>query len=260
MPINFTQPPLIEAICQFQFAPAADRPFDSTVPGLMYAQILNDFPLREEHPGLQFQFAVGGLAPPQVAPMINRVVFRRKDGTAVVQIAPNFLAINQLPPYPDWDVFQSLILDKLNIYMGVAQPETLLGVELRYINRIELPFPEDGTSVNIADYVTAYPNVSDTLLSPTGLRFVQRVEIGMPELKGTLVIQSATVDAVQKTPEGILEGGILLDLSFVSIGGMSLAPDEAPAWIATAHSEVERAFLACITETARKTFGEKHDG
>lgn len=263
MPINFTQPPLIEAICQFQFVPAADRPFDSTVPGLMYAQIQDDFFIREEQPGLRLQFAVGILAQPavqpQVSPITNRVFFKRKDGTAVVQIGSNFLAVNQLPPYPNWSVFQALILENLKIYREVAQPEMLLGAELRYINRIELPFIKDGMSVNIADYVTAYPHVSDTLLSPTGLRFVQRVEIGMPELKGALVIQSATADAVQENLDGAVMGGILLDLSFTFVDKIPLALDEAPFWIATAHSEVERAFLACITPLARKNFGEKHN-
>ena len=258
MKVLFNKPPFIEAICQFQFAPAADKPLDSTVPGLIYNLIRNDFPVVEEQPGIHLQFAMGTPSQPQVSPVTNRVFFKRTDGTAIVQVGPNFLAVNCLPPYPNWDAFQATILDVLRIYQEIAQPVALFGVELRYINHINLPSTESGLSVNIADYVTAYPNVPTSLLRPQGLRFVQRVEIRMPESQGILVIQSATVEAVQEDQSGVLQGGIIMDLSFTFSDENLLPLAKASDWIDAAHNKVEQAFLACITEKARESFEEEH--
>lgn len=252
MSIVFSKPPLIEAICQFQFA--SKQPWDSTIPGLIYAQIREEFPIKEEQGGIQLQFLPNMAVPAQFSPVTNRVLFKREDGSAVVQIGPNFLAVNHLLPYTSWELFEAMILKHLNVYQEIARPETVVQLEMRFINRLEIPLPESGPGADVAEYTNAYPHVPDALLRPTGLRFVQRVEIGVPESQGVLVIQSATLDVVEPN-----QGGLLLDLSFTRFGEVAMPLGEAPAWLRTAHDEVERAFLACITPLARENFGEVHN-
>lgn len=249
----FNKPPLIEALCQFQFIPAADRPLDSTVPGLMYARIRGEYPTIKEQPGLQMDFALDGTATPQLSPMTSRVLFERKDGKVFVQIAPNFLAINHLLPYPGWEQFEEIIFSHLDLYQEIAKPQAISHMELRYINRLEIPREVSGPSLNIPDFCAAYPQVPESLVRSGLVKFVQRVEIEVAEASGTLVIQSGDTAATQSD-----HIGILLDLSFVQFSDTQVALKTASAWIKQAHEEVERAFLACIAPKARECFEEKH--
>ena len=49
---KYNNPPLIEALCEFQFIPT--EPYDSTIPGLFYTQIKGDFPEKQEQSGIGF--------------------------------------------------------------------------------------------------------------------------------------------------------------------------------------------------------------
>ena len=57
----------------------------------------------------------------------------------LIQIGPNFLGVNHLRPYPQWEAFRDIIFGNLDIYAEIAQPKNVVKAGLRYINKIEVP-------------------------------------------------------------------------------------------------------------------------
>lgn len=251
MSINYANPPLIEALCQFQFQPG--KPWDFTIPGLLFARVRDEFPDTHVQPGFHVNFELGQVMPPQVQANAGLMQFRRRDRTALLQLMPDALVVNQLPKYPHWEAFRDLILLNLDHYVEVAQPKGILQMQLRYINRIDVPSSLD--LHELTRYCTAVPGVPDSLTRSVDVRFSQRVEISLPEARGILVLQSGVIPS-----EVTGHSGLLLDLEFASAFPNPVPLQAAAEWIERAHAEVERAFLECYTQNAKDTFGgTNHD-
>jgi len=252
MPADYTDAPLIEALCEFRFEPA--RSWDWTISELVYARVRDQMPIRQEQRTIEFGLADGQIVPPS-PPGLSRVQFLRQDGSALIQIGTDYLGVNHLRPYPDWNAFSNLIFENLDIYAEIAQPKNLVKIGLRYINKIEVPTTAPGEKLKLSDYLQALPSVPPTLQRNVIQSFIQRVEIGNAEAQGTLVLQSGSLPAER---EGCLP--FLLDLDFVTTPGEQLPLDQARQWITRAHEEIELAFEACIGDQARLLFGDKHHG
>jgi uncharacterized protein (TIGR04255 family) len=127
---KYTNPPIIEALCEFQFLPSQE--WDMTLPGLLYQEIKEEFPNKRQQTGVGIQFrpTEKGIehkveqAPP-------RIQFHRKDKTALVQVAPDLLVINQLAPYPAWTTFKPKIAEIFNKYIALANPKGFKRIGLR---------------------------------------------------------------------------------------------------------------------------------
>lgn len=143
---KYSNPPIVEALCEFQFVPG--QPWDMTIPGLLYEKIKSEFPVKQ----LQMGFGIG-LQPKeeslqQIVEMSQRMQFLRSDKTALVQVGPDFLTINHLKPYPTWEEFKPLIIGNLKIYQEVAKPKGFKRIGLRYINKIDF----DQHPIELTDY------------------------------------------------------------------------------------------------------------
>lgn len=247
MSVVYANPPLVEALCQFQFEPS--KPWDFTVPGLLYARVGDEFPDTQDQPSLQFDLQFDQPAIPQVSANTGAMQFFRRDRTALLQLRPDVLIINQLPKYPRWEMFRDLILRSLDHYQMVAKPVAILQMQMRYINRLDIPASHDLNE--LTRYCTAIPGVPASLTQGVASRFSQRVEIIMPEAYGVLVLQSGVVPS-----ETSGKFGLLLDLEFASAFAKPVALDTAAEWIGRAHDDVKRAFQACYTSSTIESFGE----
>lgn len=241
----YQAPPIVEAICELRFQP--DQPWDWTIPGLLYAKIKDEFPQKKEEYAVPVQVRP---EPREIAYSLGRSLakmqFVREDGSAMVQVGPHLLAVNHLKPYPRWGAFKEMIAETFDVYREVAQPQGLLRIGLRYINRIEIP----SERVRIEDYLGAVPVVPEEL-PQTFATWAQRVEIPMGDINGVLILQSGSLrEADQSNVVFLLD----LDLGTADVGELSL--DDALAWIESAHDGIEAAFEACITDRARELFKE----
>jgi len=242
--------PLIEALCEFQFEPA--QTWDWTIPGLFYARVQDEFPDRQEHQTIQVGIGTEQPIAPQMT-HIAQMQFLRKDRSALVQVGPNMLAINHLAPYPTWEPFRDMIFRHLDLYLEIGKPKNISRLNLRYINKLELPIPTGDEDLNIGDYMLAVPGVpADLLREPMG-EFIQRVVIPLSQMDAMLILQSGSLTFER---EGYYT--FLLDLSVVNTTPLSF--QHVRAWVTKAHTEVESAFEACISDKARKLFGEKNNG
>jgi uncharacterized protein (TIGR04255 family) len=231
-------PSVVEAICEFRFS--TETPWDWTIPGQLYDHIRADFSERSQIQGMGLQVQVHG-RPAGVPPVATihtgpeRVQLKRTDGSAMVQVGPHLLAVNHLRPYPQWEVFLSLILRMFNEYQGIAGQSVLQRIGLRYINQLALP----PGSVDLGQLITLTPPLSGALDRPLQA-FYQRYEIEQSRPEGVLVHQT-----------GIQEVGgrpaILLDLDFVSTQVQALqSAEQVRQWLDDAHHCVYDAFVASL--------------
>ncbi|MCR4433926.1 MAG: TIGR04255 family protein [Caldiserica bacterium] len=243
---KYKKPPVVEALCEFQFIP--NQQWDLTVPGLIYRKVKDEFPNKQQQIGVSVQFkpTEKGLehtvesAPP-------RIQFFRKDKTALIQVAQDLLVVNQLKPYPTWNAFKPVILKCFNIYKEIANPKAFKRIGLRYINIIEF----DNKRIKLEDYFRYYPYVPNDL-PPVQDSFIVRTEFPYEEGKERVILSLATV--IPSKPNVL---SILLDIDYVMATPELVPLDKVSEWLEKAHERVENVFEACITDKAREIFGEE---
>lgn len=241
----YQAPPLVEALCEFQFSGGE---WDWTIPGLLFEQIKDDFSIRRQTPELAFEIhASDGFVNQRVQQGPGRMQFHRPDESALIQVAPQLLVVNHLQPYPHWGDFRSLILNTLTKYVGVATPQGFSRIGLRYVNRIDTP----SASFSLYDELFNFsPRLPPQIVGPIDA-LVMRVERSYPSDNGKLLLTLATAQDISTLKEGLV-----LDLDFVTLNAESIGVAAADSWIDAAHSHIEEAFEACITDNLRSTFRE----
>lgn len=241
----YKNPPIIQAICEYSLEPT--QSWDWTVPGLLYNQVKDSFPKKRERNILQVEFQGGAnVIPPAVKGGIARVEFLTEDEKTLIQVGPDLVAAHRLRPYTGWASFRPIILRAFDAYANIAKPRGIRRIGLRFINRIEMSREED---VRIEDYLLAVPRVPTEIPQTFGT-WAQRVEIPFRSIEAVLILQSGSV----RGGDGKI--AFMLDLDFVTAAPESLPLEDNERRLEAAHAEVEKAFEACVTDEARKLFGE----
>ena len=244
----YENPPLIEAVCEFQFEPS--QPWDWTIPGLVYAQVKKEFPKKKQQNVIEMEVRADPEISQSVKGGIARMQFLREDESALVQVGPNLLAVSHLKPYPTWGKFQEMIINGLAIYRDVANPKGLKRIGLRYINRLEIPHSQ----IRIEDYILAVPTIPEPVPQEFAT-WLQRVEIPFLGANGLMIIQSGSLK--QDDPNTIV---FVLDLDFVTLDVRKINLDNTIEWVIQAHDEIEKTFEACITDKTRALMKEVSSG
>lgn len=224
------RPPVVEALVEFRFAAAG---WDWTLPGRLYEKVRDEFPERVElrppvfvlgQPATPGSMEVPPAGPPE------RLQFKRRDGTAMVQVGPGVLVINHLRPYPKWLKFRELVLKIYEKYNQINEGAVPQRIGVRYINHFatgELALPSD---------MPVVANIEKCLdMKPKSL--FQKFDLEVQKPPALLVHQCGTID-VQGAPI------FVLDLDFISTGVTSWrTSEEIGSWLDAAHDVIERAFV-----------------
>ena len=240
----YTNPPIVEAICEFQFVPS--QPWDMTIPGLVYDKIKGEFPQKRQRMGFDVGFHPQEGFMEQKVEMIQRMQFLRSDESALIQVAPDMISVNHLRPYSSWEEFKPLALKGLATYRGIATPQAFKRIGLRYINRIDFRQP----SIELSDYFHYYPSIPQELPQSHG-PFDVRVMLSYQE-RDLFSLSLRTVEP--QNPDTL---SLLLDLDYFMDKPEGIEFDHAPTWLEAAHATVEQAFEACITDRCRALFQRK---
>jgi uncharacterized protein (TIGR04255 family) len=223
-------PPLVEAVCQFSFSESA--PWDWTLPGRLFDRIGAEFSEKAALEGVEVQLAPGAT---QVVKAPDRLQMKRQDGSAMVQVGPHMLAINQLVPYPGWEAFLDLSMRIYGDYAGVCGHCGLSRIGLRYINQIVL----SGDACDLAEYTTLDPPLKGALSRPLAA-FYQRYELQHESPPGILVHQTG----IQKAGS---ERHLMIDLDFGSVGLTGTVPVTGiTSWLNAAHERIHETFVASL--------------
>lgn len=240
---KYKNPPIVEALCEFQFIP--NQPWDTTVPDLIYEKIKETFPDKKPYIGINIQ-----LHPTEkcvehklesVPPLIQ---FYKSDKTALIQVAQDLLVVNQLKPYPTWDEFKPLIINIFNIYREMANPKGFKRIALRYINNINFPIEK----IELKDYFKYYPVVPDNMPNLMGA-FFTRVACSYENDQENLILSLGSM--LSKEPNNT---SLMLDIDYTMITPEYISFDNLSEWLEKAHERIENTFESCITDKLRKTF------
>lgn len=242
---KYKNPPIVEAVCEFQFDPQGD--WDIAMPGLIYERVQNPFKTRKAAKHVNIEVTSGESGIQQQVQPTERIQFIRDDGNALIQVGPHLLTINHLKPYPSWEDFLPLIKQGFEAYHEVASPEKLARIGLRYINRIEIPSQE----VDVQHYFRFVPHVEDDLAEQINA-FIIGIQVTYDKGRDALRVQLANASARQPS-----YSDFILDLDYGLLEAEQLALSNAFQWVETAHSRIEDAFEACIREPLRDLFEEE---
>ena len=168
---QYRNPPIKESVCEFRFH--SEDSWDMAVPGLIYAQLVDDFPRRipniVQTAGIRVTAGLGGQ--PQISSQVDEqfkqdisqlqgLRFWREDTEdGLILVAPNKLSISHYPPYPSWNGFYPIIRQAFDAYRLIAHPKGLARIGLRYINEISF----DDSAVELEDYFEYYPHLGSNL-------------------------------------------------------------------------------------------------
>lgn len=109
-----------------------------------------------------------------------------QDGKDVVQVRRDGFSISRLAPYDKWERFRSRAHQAWGVYKGATNADKVSRLGLRYINRIDLPYPFD----NFSEYVATVPEVAKGV--PQGLEeFFMRLVIPYDEKNCRVIITEA---------------------------------------------------------------------
>ncbi len=241
----YENPPLVEALCEFRFLTTQE--WDLTLPGIFYQEIKRELPRKQEQNAFELQVKPGrSIDMPEIGGTVQpRVQFLSDDETRLVQLGPGMLSVNQLQPYGKWHDFKARILHTVESYYRVAAPSALARIGLRYINRVDIPAERP-----VSRYFVYRPHLpEDIRQEPKNI--LLRTEIEHKQSNGILLYTLASTPSEKDHVHSLL-----YDLDFVTLDAADLGLGGISEWIERAHSHIEAAFEAGISDELRATFKE----
>lgn len=238
---TYDNPPVIEAVCEMQFVPGQD--WDSTVPGLIYDQLSDDFPEKETRKNVDVrpvQEKSGQGIQHQVE---ERSIFKNDEESTYIQLSPQTLIINKLKPYGSWDEFKSIIKQAFQAYNEIQEPSGFKELSLRYINKFEVKT----ATIDLDHYFNIYPETGSGFDEPYSA-FITGVQFSREEERDQLRIEI-------KPQTGEEEQWVMLDLRYILENPEAVKIDDLDTWLETAHNHLWDAFQASITDQAESSFG-----
>jgi len=238
----YKKPPLVEALCEFQFEPSAS--WDLVIPGLIYEKVRSSFPNRRPSKILNFSVLAAAEAVQQQVQAADRIQFWSDDEKALIQLGPNILTVNHLQPYPSWAVFFPMIEHALNVYHEVAKPQRIARLSLRYINHIVFL----NQPIELEDYFNFYPFVGVDLPQTYGSFFVG-AQFPFENNRDLLQLQISNLSVQPPT--------MVLDLNYQLALQQGMPVNGVLDWVNNAHNYIEKTFEASITDHLRRMFEVK---
>ena len=251
---QYRNPPLETAACEFRFPPT--KPWDLAIPGLMFSELLRDYPVRlpaRRGRGLTIQLGPEGIVSQQVedqpAPMAppELRLWRSDDNTGEIVIAPHRLAVHHRAPYPSWVKVLPVIQQAFNEYISAAEPDAIQRIGLRYINRIRFaPSPQ----IDLESYFDFYAFLGDRLPQQLNALSVQ-VEIPYADERDNMRLQLSAPHRQVGEPWAVT---LDLDYFLEEPGGVQF--DEVTTWLEHAHDQIGTVFEGCLKEPLREKFDD----
>jgi uncharacterized protein (TIGR04255 family) len=246
---KYNNPPIIESVCEIRFSD--DTNWDITVPGLIFEDIRNEYPQKEQRTTQEINISMSGIAFPRTRSQIKRqdyAVFLTDDKKSRIQVGPRILLINQLKPYSAWNDFKSQVnyaFQKLSVRVELAGVQR---IGLRYINKIEIPM--ENNKVTLEEYFEFRPFCGERLPQTHGEFIVGCV---FPYSGGRDLCRIEFTSAMPEN-EGSL--AFLLSLDYFLAKPRSIPVTQSIDWIEEAHGNIENLFEGCILPPLREIFGE----
>jgi uncharacterized protein (TIGR04255 family) len=171
-------------------------------------------------------------------------MFVSEDEKQIFQARMDGFTFSRLAPYDRWEPFQAEAQRLWEIYRRHVEPTAIIRAAVRYINRLDLPFP----FVELKDYLRTTPEVSPDFPRGALSGYVMQLHIPQDDIGAMLILSQALVPP----PEGTEITSVLLDIDLFK--EISTAVDEDTLWevFETLHARKNVLFEACITDLTRE--------
>jgi uncharacterized protein (TIGR04255 family) len=169
-------------------------------------------------------------------------------GRWVVQGKSDGLAVSRLPPYESWGGLIAAVQNVWPVYVEIFEPEAVLRLGVRYINRVPLP---DADNVDLDLVLTGAPKIPPKL--PQGLaQFVTRVVLPI-EAQGVVLTIVQAMEPASADSAGV-GGYVVLDIDAAC--ERSFGPDGPEMWekLDALREAKNVAFFGSLTESTWKQF------
>ena len=168
------------------------------------------------------------------------------EGTWVVQAKSDGLAISRLPPYESWESLIATAREVWPIYVEVFDPEAVLRLGARYINRV----PLEAENVDLDAVLTAAPKIPPDLPQSL-LQFVTRVVLPMGGDGITVTILQLLEPA---SSEGSRRAHVVLDID--AAYEQAITPKSPEMWglLEGLRNAKNMAFFGSLTELTLRGF------
>jgi uncharacterized protein (TIGR04255 family) len=239
---KYRKPPIAEVVCEFRFIPG--NPWDLTVPGLLYEKLQGQFPKRQLVKKAESRDVAEANGIRKEISLETWARFLRNDEKAFTQVGPDLLSVNHLEPYPTWEGFEPLIRQCFDAYKAAASPRGIRRIGLRYVNRVEISYPE----IEKKDYLQFYPYVGPDLPQQFEA-FIAGIQVPFEGDRDTLRLQLTSAEL--QTQGNV---AFLLDLDYFLSKPEAVDFQGVFDWVRVAHEHILTVFEACLTDRLREQF------
>lgn len=237
---HYSRAPVTEALIDLQ----AELPDGVTLATLMelHSGIKADYPMCQELVIFQGQMVAGASVGATASQTQVGYIFSSSDQKQIFQSRLDGFTFSWLAPYDRWETFRGEAQRLWNIYQSATNPKCINRLALRYINRLDLPFPFE----DFKDYLRTVPEVSPDL--PQGLSsYFMQLQIPQEDLRSLLILNQAIIPP--PSPDVV---SVLLDIDLFR--DIDLPNDYSALWdvLEQLHTRTDQVFEACITDRTRE--------
>lgn len=204
-----------------------------------------DYPTRSEMKLFQGEISLIGQASASAKQEIIGYRFSARDGKQVVQTRLDGFTFSRLTPYEHWEALRDEAKKLWRIYQGVARPQKITRIAVRYINQIDIPLPMR----DFKDFFRTFPDVSEDLPQELG-GFLMQLQIPQEDFDGMLVLTEALVPPARPNV-----ASVVLDIDVFKISDNLGSGDDAWSFLELLRERKNEIFEGCITDKARELFG-----
>ncbi len=238
---NYPNPPITEAVLEIKVSVPADF---ATAQIEQLHELLPGYPTKKKRRTVESIFPVEGDTAPKTTSTDTGYFFTSENGKQIVQARPDGFALSQLNPYQGWELFSGEAKQLWVQYKRIVQPIAVVGLGLRFVNRLDLPWPFN----DFKEFLATAPEVSpkmDQRLS----NFVMMIETPQNDIGALLRLTEALVPPPN---EDLVS--ILLDIDIHKNENLSCEDDAIWTSLEQLRNRKNEIFEACITDKTRELF------
>jgi len=244
--LNYKTPPIIEIVCEFEFPDSSE--WDSAIPGLIYAEAEDRFPIREQRRKSIISCPIPQETSIEAIPGITKqdvTVFLNKNKNIFIQVGARNISLNQLKTYSNWNDFKNNLEYIFNICRKLVAFDAMENIRLHYTNLIEIP----EKVLELEDYFEIRPFLGENLPQSTVSFMIGCVFMFNAERD---ICKVTLVDAVPKNEDST---AFVLNIDYSLLNPRSVPVDQTLRWIEDAHGEIEKLFDGCTSDKLKALFG-----
>lgn len=208
----------------------------------MHEFVIEDYPTREDIQQVEQQFQVETAAMTATTTQRqNGYRFISHDQKRIIQARLDGFTFSWLAPYENWEVFSQEAKKIWEIYVQTIVKVQIIGIAVRYINRLDLPLPLE----DFKNYLRTLPEISPDL--PQGLsEYFMRLQMPQEDI-GALLFINETIIPPKK--DDFLS--IVLDIELYSHTEIGQATADYWKVLDQLRIRKNEVFEACITDEMR---------